>query len=644
MDLSDDDGCFGSHSTAIDDLFGPKLPGDVEQGALRPPPAAAPPARPVVAPVALTTPFATQPPNGRRTLDLYVEPPASRVVAAALRAGAGRLERADRPWRKRPRDEPELEALGAPAASLAALRGDRAAAHAYAAAADAPSAPSAESPRGTTATDDAGALGHVREVGALRCRNGVATERGEPLRLMADATRLLEADDARGLWAAYARDGYVLLRGIVEADAARRGRAAAVEPLREEGDGVHSPPAAAVPPSAPAAHPAAAKRGGAPSTMVPPPTAPVAPAAPPPAAPPPPAPVDSQRSGRARTKPQRLTDLVDAGRSYVPAPDDAGSLAPPVAQIPSPPPRAPTRCVGAVVEAAAGYTVTASTGDAIRGTAKRQDGAQTDRSKARWRRALATPAFRQCCAAPALERALRLLAEGRRLAAGGPQRAVLLDPQFTWVRLKAPGERTVEHADAYHFERETNLWTGAVDDDASVPTSVVDDDVACEVCSETDEADTMLLCDECDSGYHAKCLGLAALPRGEWFCERCAVRPHLGTAWLPLQDIKVGDGGLVVLAGSHALDFAQGASRGAPLPRAFFRRPRGGAWHTAAYAPGDCVLFASRTIHATSRNRTAGFRASLDTRFLLEPAGQRRKWSAYVETSLARGLVRAVDD
>ena len=75
------------------------------------------------------------------------------------------------------------------------------------------------------------------------------------------------------------------------------------------------------------------------------------------------APVDGQRAGRARTKPQRLTDLVDAGRSYAPAPDDTGSQASPVAQLPSPPLRAPTPaprasgggrvCVGAVVEAKA---------------------------------------------------------------------------------------------------------------------------------------------------------------------------------------------------------------------------------------------------------------------------------------------------
>ena len=53
------------------------------------------------------------------------------------------------------------------------------------------------------------------------------------------------------------------------------------------------------------------------------------------------APVDGQRAGRERTKPQFLSGCVDAGRAYVPTQDeDDAPGAPPVAQLPTPPPPA----------------------------------------------------------------------------------------------------------------------------------------------------------------------------------------------------------------------------------------------------------------------------------------------------------------
>eukprot|EP00959_Pyramimonas_sp_CCMP1952_P314569 6584810-Pyramimonas_sp.AAC.1 len=39
----------------------------------------------------------------------------------------------------------------------------------------------------------------------------------------------------------------------------------------------------------------------------------------------------------------------------------------------------------------------------------------------------------------------------------------------------------------------------------------------------TDDAQTMLLCDICDRGWHMRCVRppLRAVPQGEWFCPRC---------------------------------------------------------------------------------------------------------------------------
>ena len=57
-------------------------------------------------------------------------------------------------------------------------------------------------------------------------------------------------------------------------------------------------------------------------------------------------------------------------------------------------------------------------------------------------------------------------------------------------------------------------------------------DLACEICgSEEDEA-YMVLCDNCDAGYHVWCLEppLPGIPQGSWFCPCCSQPP---TAYLP---------------------------------------------------------------------------------------------------------------
>ena len=48
-------------------------------------------------------------------------------------------------------------------------------------------------------------------------------------------------------------------------------------------------------------------------------------------------------------------------------------------------------------------------------------------------------------------------------------------------------------------------------------------DPPCVVCRSTGREDKMLLCDECDKGYHTDCLSppLASIPDGDWFCKKC---------------------------------------------------------------------------------------------------------------------------
>ena len=53
--------------------------------------------------------------------------------------------------------------------------------------------------------------------------------------------------------------------------------------------------------------------------------------------------------------------------------------------------------------------------------------------------------------------------------------------------------------------------------------SASDDDTACEVCGASDDAPKMLLCDQCDHGYHLYCLSppLPRVPAALWYCPQC---------------------------------------------------------------------------------------------------------------------------
>jgi len=50
-----------------------------------------------------------------------------------------------------------------------------------------------------------------------------------------------------------------------------------------------------------------------------------------------------------------------------------------------------------------------------------------------------------------------------------------------------------------------------------------DEDTKCQRCLHPDEAEKMLLCDKCDSGWHIFCLSppLKEIPPGEWKCPMC---------------------------------------------------------------------------------------------------------------------------
>ncbi|XP_013098608.2 serine/arginine repetitive matrix protein 2 [Stomoxys calcitrans] len=51
----------------------------------------------------------------------------------------------------------------------------------------------------------------------------------------------------------------------------------------------------------------------------------------------------------------------------------------------------------------------------------------------------------------------------------------------------------------------------------------VDDVTNCEECGRPDREDVMLLCDQCNQGYHMDCLSspLSEIPEGSWYCDNC---------------------------------------------------------------------------------------------------------------------------
>lgn len=59
-----------------------------------------------------------------------------------------------------------------------------------------------------------------------------------------------------------------------------------------------------------------------------------------------------------------------------------------------------------------------------------------------------------------------------------------------------------------------------------VENQIQDDPTFCEVCHQSDREDRMLLCDNCDRGYHLECLTppMTTVPIEEWFCPECSNR------------------------------------------------------------------------------------------------------------------------
>lgn len=74
--------------------------------------------------------------------------------------------------------------------------------------------------------------------------------------------------------------------------------------------------------------------------------------------------------------------------------------------------------------------------------------------------------------------------------------------------------------DRKHLVRKNQVQTKPADD---VPVLEDHELTYCEVCRRPDREDTMLLCDQCNLGFHMECLSppLEVIPTGSWYCDCC---------------------------------------------------------------------------------------------------------------------------
>jgi hypothetical protein len=120
------------------------------------------------------------------------------------------------------------------------------------------------------------------------------------------------------------------------------------------------------------------------------------------------------------------------------------------------------------------------------------------------------------------------------------QRADLMDPRvgriiLRVVKIEPNGRLLLEGRDRKqirgHVENCAPCHNPNIDLWQNPELARQDLDQACQVCRKTSVKAGglgMLLCDRCNEGWHMNCLDLVVkkVPKGDWFCPRCAPRPE----------------------------------------------------------------------------------------------------------------------
>lgn len=90
---------------------------------------------------------------------------------------------------------------------------------------------------------------------------------------------------------------------------------------------------------------------------------------------------------------------------------------------------------------------------------------------------------------------------------------------------------------SFSFIHQRRCPGGAIQKKIKVETPIKNDEdeeeeatgaVFCEECGRSDRRHRLLVCTQCDSGYHMNCLTppLNSGPEGDWVCPECVVTPH----------------------------------------------------------------------------------------------------------------------
>ena len=305
-----------------------------------------------------------------------------------------------------------------------------------------------------------------------------------------------------------------------------------------------------------------------------------------------------------------------------------------------------------------GWTLETKYGTIINGTKEFSEDSNMDEME-KWRKIGSNKEIEALSDCNALRVIISMLSSGKSNLDNCINKPRAFDPNYTWIRIKAPGECTVNHADHFYFMESTEMFShpgthrefggfesnNFINDEERFSVS----SLRCYRCNKEDRDEKLLLCDECNDPYHMdSCLDppIEIAPEGPWFCPTCKLsRPTLGTCWIPLGDVDVDHGVLAVLSGSHHLPNFEAKLRKSQIPKSFFAKTefnRKLVWKTGAFSAGDCVFFDSKLIHCSSKNYERTYRISLDFRWYIEPIGR----ANCLETNqgkFVRALSRAFD-
>ena len=246
-------------------------------------------------------------------------------------------------------------------------------------------------------------------------------------------------------------------------------------------------------------------------------------------------------------------------------------------------------------------------------------------------------------AADRLRAAFHALARGKAAADRVEHRALRFDHDTSWLRARAPQEATPTHVDWYYWKLQTDMFT--------VPPSLQKKPLKNPACCDClgfvqiEDPNDWKRCCECYHYFHRSCPNRSGAAPGAHvrapsspllhsffngddllYCRGCAVRPVLGTCWVPLGDVPVDDGVLAILPGTSTLPnygVNTKEKKNVQLPDSFTAKNganvKGLPWKTADFHAGDVVIFSSQVAHCSSKNYGKGMRLSADFRWYLLP-------------------------